>query len=94
MRLKKFNEMNDSMDRYNSERMGDIGEDHPDFEDKFYGEGYVNPELLPYENEIVSIKNRLREVNNELENFGPLDENIEDAIEALSVVIDKINKAK
>lgn len=94
MRLRKFNELNDWMDPYNKKRMGNIGENHPDFEDKFYGDGYINPGAMQHEDELAIIKEKLEVINEDIESNGPLDEDIQDAIDAIEKVLKNIEKLK
>ena len=52
-------------------------------------------EFIP---EIIEMRNRFREINDEIETYGPLDEDIEDIIDSLDKVLKKwenrpINKA-
>lgn len=59
---------------------------------------YINQSLEKHIPELKNIKNRLIEINNDLENVGPLDEDIQDTIDALNVVLKKwenvpLNKA-
>jgi len=59
---------------------------------------YINQSLEKHIPELKNIKNRLIEINNDLENVGPLDEEIQDSIDALDVVLKKwenvpLNKA-
>lgn len=94
MRLKKFNELNDWMDPYNKKRMGNIGENHPDFEDKFYGEGYINPAIKEHEDEFGVMIEKLEIMAEDIEDSGPVDEDVMDAINALKKVLSKIEKLK
>jgi len=50
---------------------------------------YINDSLEKHIPELTKITNRLIEINNDLENVGPLDEEIQDAIDALNTVLEK-----
>lgn len=93
MKLKKFNELNDWMDPYNRKRMGEADEDDLDFEDKLYGEGYINPVLFTHEDELSIITEKLEFISSEMEKDGPVDGNLLNAIEALNIILDKIKSA-
>ena len=94
MKLKKFNELNDWMDPYNKKRMGRIGENHPDFDNMFYGEGYINPALKEHEDEIAIMKEKLEVINEDIEGSGPVDNSLADAIDALDQALKNIEKLK
>ena len=50
---------------------------------------YINNSLENHILELKEIKDSLIEINNDLENVGPLDEEIQDAIAALNKVLNK-----
>ncbi len=50
---------------------------------------YINDSLGKHIPELKNIKDRLVAINNDLENVGPLDEEIQDAIDALNKVLNK-----
>jgi len=50
---------------------------------------YINPSMEKHIPELYNIKDRLIEINNEIEIDGPLDEEIQDSIDALNNVLKK-----
>jgi len=50
---------------------------------------YINDLLGKHIPELKKIKDRLIYINNDLENAGPLDEEIQETIDALNVVLEK-----
>ena len=50
---------------------------------------YINDSLGKHIPELKNIKDRLVAINDDLENVGPLDEEIQETIEALNVVLEK-----
>jgi hypothetical protein len=50
---------------------------------------YINELLEKHLPELKNIKARLIEINNDLENVGPLDENIQDTIDSLDTIFKK-----
>jgi len=50
---------------------------------------YINDAIEKHITELKNIKIRLISINNDLENFGPVDEEIQDTIDALNVVLKK-----
>lgn len=54
------------------------------------GEGYTNPNLKDYKTEIENILQRLLDINDELEQVGPVQEEIYDATDSLKEVLAKI----
>jgi hypothetical protein len=55
-------------------------------------EEYLNPELVKYQGKLSSIVGQLMEINNRIEQYGPLDEEIQDCIEILDSKIEQILK--
>lgn len=53
---------------------------------KFY---HIPKKLEEFIPEIEKMKNRLREINDEIETYEPLDEDIENVIESLDIVLKK-----
>lgn len=50
---------------------------------------YINPSIEKHLPELIKIKDRLIEINNEIEFYGPLDEEIQYSIEELNNVLKK-----
>ena len=50
---------------------------------------YINPSIEKYIPELEKIKDRLIEINDDLEIVGPLDEKIQDSVDALNNVLKK-----
>ena len=50
---------------------------------------YIPTDLEKFIPELQDIKNRLRYINDSLENKGPLDDDIEDVIDTLDIVLKK-----
>jgi len=50
---------------------------------------YINPSIEKYISELEKIKDRLININNEMEIYGPLDEELQDSVDALNSVIKK-----
>ena len=73
------------------DEVGNSWQDHeiPDSAFDKPGLTYLNPELESILPELEDIKNQLRVLNNRLENVAPLDEDIEDAIDAIDRVFKK-----
>lgn len=59
---------------------------------------YIPDHLEDFIPELTSIKKRIEEIRDELENYGPIDEDIVDTVESLSKILNKwenrpLNKA-
>jgi hypothetical protein len=75
---------------YNPSKNKDEKEDIKDVDGN-----YLNPELIKYQGKLSSILGQLMEINDRIEQYGPLDEEIQDCIEILDnkvAQILKINK--
>lgn len=53
---------------------------------------YLNPHLSQYQPQLSSILGQLMEINSKIEQYGPLDEEIQDCIEILDSKIEQILK--
>ena len=50
---------------------------------------YINESMEKHIPELIEIKDRLIDINNEMEIYGPLDEEIQDSVDALNNAIKK-----